>query len=503
MVTVARLIERLSPLEVSAEHEQTLSCMHYDSRRIESGWAFFALRGEKVDGHDYIAQALENGASVVVMEEPRPLPNGVVGLVVQNSRMALAQAAALVYDEPTAEIPVVGVTGTNGKTTITYLVEALMREGGRCPAVLGTINYRFGEELHPSQHTTPEAPELLGRLADFRTRGCDALVMEVSSHALAQYRVDGVDFNVAVFTNLTPEHLDYHRDMDDYFASKVRLFDELLAKHTGHAVINLDDAYGAKLAARTPGAITYGMEEGAKVHPQEMQLGLNGIIGTIATPAGPVAINSPLVGSFNLSNLLAAVATGIALGYTPTLITAGLLNAPQVPGRMERVDNEREALILVDYAHTGDALEKVVDASRELQPRRLITVFGCGGDRDRSKRPVMGRVAAAQSDLVVVTSDNPRSEDPDAIIDDILPGLQEHFSAGMTPDEAKAGSASGYCVIPDRREAIRFAVSLLRKDDLLLVAGKGHEDYQIIGNERSHFDDREEIRKALAESGYL
>jgi len=498
MVTVANLVERLSPREAGGDAELEVRGVHYDSRQIEPGWAFFALRGEKVDGHTFIDQALKNGAAVVVMEQAQELPAGVAGLVVENTRKALAQAAALFYGEPTADIPVVGVTGTNGKTTTTYLVEALMREIGRYPAVLGTINYRFGDELHPSLHTTPEAPELLGTLADFRTRGCDALVMEVSSHALAQYRIDGVDFNVAVFTNLTPEHLDYHRDMDDYFASKVRLFDELLTRRSGHAVINIDDPYGARLAARTAGAITYGSGKEAKVHPQEMQLGLSGIIGTIATPSGPVAINSPLVGSFNLSNLLAAVATGIALGYAPTLITAGLLKATQVPGRMERIENEREALILVDYAHTGDALEKVVGACRELRPRRLITVFGCGGDRDRSKRPVMGRVAAAGSDLVIVTSDNPRSENPDAIIADILPGLHEHFDSAWRLDEAKRNEGRGYCVIPDRREAINYAVSLLRKDDLLLVAGKGHEDYQIIGSERSHFDDREEIRQALA-----
>jgi len=498
MVTVANLVDRLNPENVQGPVELEVRGIHYDSRRIESGWTFFALRGEQVDGHAFIDQALQNGATAIVMEQVRELPDGVAGLVVANARKSLAQAAALFYGEPTADIPVVGVTGTNGKTTITYLVEALIREVGRYPAVLGTINYRFGEELHPSRHTTPEAPELLGTLADFRTRGCDALVMEVSSHALAQYRVDGVGFNVAVFTNLTPEHLDYHRDMEDYFASKVRLFEELLAPRSGHAVINIDDPYGAQLAARTPGAITYGSSSAAKVYPQDMQLGLSGIIGTIATPTGPVAINSPLVGNFNLSNLLAAVATGIALGYAPTLITAGLLRAPQVPGRMERVENEHEALVLVDYAHTGDALEKVVAACRALEPRRLITVFGCGGDRDRSKRPVMGRVAAAQSDLVIVTSDNPRSEDPDAIIADILPGIHDYVADAWALDTAKKNAGRGYCVISDRREAIRFAVSLLEKDDLLLVAGKGHEDYQIIGSERTHFDDREEIRQALA-----
>jgi len=495
---LVHLVERLKPLESWGDSELELRGVHYDSRHIEPGWVFFALRGEKVDGHDFIDQALEKGAAAVVMQVKRALPEGVAGLVVADSRTAMALGAALLYDDPTREIPVVGVTGTNGKTTTTYLVEALMREVGRHPAVLGTINYRFGDELHPSRFTTPEAPELLGTLADFRSRGCDALVMEVSSHALAQHRVDGIDYNVAVFTNLTPEHLDFHRDMEDYFTSKRRLFDELLANRTGHAAINLDDPYGERLAAQVPGAITYGLRESAAVRPLDVQLGLNGIIGTFTTPAGPVAVNSPLVGRFNLYNLLAAVATGIALGYAPTLITAGLLKANQVPGRMESIENEREALILVDYAHTGDALEKVVAACRELEPRRLVTVFGCGGDRDKSKRPVMGRAAAAASDLVVVTSDNPRTEDPDAIIADILPGLHGEFARAWSLDEARRGEGRGFCVIPDRREAIRFAVGLLKARDLLLVAGKGHEDYQIIGTQRTHFDDREEIRQALA-----
>ncbi len=496
---LVHLVERLKPLASWGDSELELRGVHYDSRKVEPGWIFFALRGEKADGHDFIPQAIANGAAVVVAEEKRPLPEEVAGLIVKDSRQAMALAAALLYDDPTREIPVVGVTGTNGKTTTTYLVEALMREVGRSPAVLGTINYRFGSELHPSQFTTPEAPELLGTLAGFRSRGCNALIMEVSSHALAQHRVDGIDYNVAVFTNLTPEHLDYHRDMDDYFASKRRLFDELLATRTGHAVINIDDPYGERLAASVPGAITYGLLESAAVRPLEVQLGLNGIIGTFTTPTGPVAINSPLVGRFNLYNLLAAVATGIALGYAPTLITKGLLKANQVPGRMESIENRREALILVDYAHTGDALEKVVSACRELEPRRLVTVFGCGGDRDRSKRPVMGRVAAAGSDLVVVTSDNPRTEDPEEIIADILPGVHEHFPQAWSQDEARRGEGRGFCVIPDRREAIRFAVGLVKGQDLLLVAGKGHEDYQIIGTQRSHFDDREEIRRALAE----
>ena len=497
MIKLAQLLERLNPERSWGAADLEIRGIDYDSRRIEAGWALCALKGEKADGHDYICQALGRGAGVVIMEKECPLPEKVAGVVVTNARKALASTSALFYGEPTHDIPVVGVTGTNGKTTTTYLVEALMREAGHYPAVLGTINYRFGDKVHPSLHTTPEAPELLGTMSDFRGRGCDAMVMEVSSHALAQYRVDGVEFNVGVFTNLTPEHLDYHHSMDEYFASKQRLFSELIIPG-GHAVINVDDPYGKRLAARVKGAITYGCESRADVAPREIELGLEGIRGFVDTPEGAVAIESSLVGRFNLSNLLAAVATGVALGYSPSLIGSGLRKASQVPGRMERIENRRGALILVDYAHTGDALEKVVTACRELKPRRLITVFGCGGDRDRSKRPEMGRAAAESSDIVIVTSDNPRTEDPEAIIEDILPGLQGTFSKVWTLEEARNEDGKGYCVIADRREAIRFAVSLLENDDLLLVAGKGHEDYQIIGTEKTHFDDREEIRQALA-----
>jgi UDP-N-acetylmuramoyl-L-alanyl-D-glutamate--2,6-diaminopimelate ligase len=310
--------------------------------------------------------------------------------------------------------------------------------------------------------------------------------------------VAGVRFAVGVFTNLTPEHLDYHGDMETYFASKRRLFTELLPAAGGRAVINIDDVYGARLAAELPGSLTCGLTAEALVRPREVRLSLSGIEGIIETPAGPFVLRSPLLGNFNLQNLLCAAGAGLALGLAPATIAEGLATATLVPGRLERVDNDREALVLVDYAHTGDALEKVLTTLRELSPRRIITVFGCGGDRDRRKRPIMGEVTARLSTLAVLTSDNPRTEDPLAILGEVRQGALRVHPREWSRQEAQAMAGSGFVVIPDRREAIGFAVSLLGPGDLLLVAGKGHEDYQIIGRERRHFDDREELRHALA-----
>ncbi len=498
---VLELVERLSPRRSSGSPNTEVKGLHYDSRRVEAGGAFFALRGEKTDGHRFIDQAVERGARIVVMEEERALPPGVASLLVDDARKALALASAAFYGDPTAGIPVVGVTGTNGKTTTTYLVESLLREAGKLPAVLGTINYRFGGRVEPSLHTTPEAPDLLGMVADFRRQGANALVMEVSSHALAQHRVDGVEYSVAVFTNLTPEHLDYHRDMEEYFASKSRLFTELLAPRNGLAVVNIDDPFGSRLASGLEGVLTFGMGPAAQVRPRKVELSLAGIHGILESPQGPIHLRSSLVGGFNLVNLLGAAATGIALGLSPETVARGLSAAPQVPGRMERVENDRGALILVDYAHTGDALDKVLQAARELDPKRVVTLFGCGGDRDRTKRPVMGEVAGRRSDLVVVTSDNPRTEDPLAILEEIRPGVERHFAGELSRQEASAPGARGYLVIQDRREAIAFAASVLQEGELLVVAGKGHEDYQIIGTQRHHFDDREEVRRALTGAG--
>jgi UDP-N-acetylmuramoyl-L-alanyl-D-glutamate--2,6-diaminopimelate ligase len=470
----------------------------YDSRQVKVGSLFFALRGEQVDGHQFIPQALARGAAAIVLERDTPLPEGVAGIVVENGRQAMAQAAAVFFGNPTATMTVIGVTGTNGKTTTTYLLESVLRAAGRRPAVMGTIHYRFGSTILPSLHTTPESIDLLRTIADFRRLGADALVMEVSSHALEQHRVDGVRFDIGIFTNLTPEHLDYHGDMESYFISKRRLFTELLASSGGRAVINTDDPFGARLAGEVAGAVSWGRQGEASIHPRRLSLSMAGIEGEVVTPAGDLRLCSPLLGAFNVENLLGVIAAGVALELPPAIIAEGLSHTPQVPGRLERVENDRGALILVDYAHTGDALEKALSTLRELQPRRIITVFGCGGDRDRRKRPVMGEIAARLSDLVVLTSDNPRTEVPEAILDEIRPGLLQVYQRQWSPEEAVASVGRGFVSLADRRQAISFAVAQLQPGDLLLVAGKGHEDYQIIGRERFHFDDREEIRRALS-----
>jgi UDP-N-acetylmuramoyl-L-alanyl-D-glutamate--2,6-diaminopimelate ligase len=403
------------------------------------------------------------------------------------------------YGDPTREMNVVGVTGTNGKTTTTYLLEAVLTEAGQAPAVVGTINYRFGGDVHAAPHTTPEAIELLDQIAQFRAAGARSLVMEVSSHALDQHRADGIRFRVGVFTNLTPEHLDYHGDMENYFASKLRLFEELLPLSAGRSVVNIDDPSGVRLAAQLPDAITCGRSSHAMVRPETLTVTLTGIHGRVATPSGPILLTSPLLGEYNVENLLGAIGAGVALGLPATVIERGLARAAAVPGRLEPVANQRGVVALVDYAHTGDALDRVLQALQALNPARIVTVFGCGGDRDSRKRPVMGEVAARRSVVAVVTSDNPRTEDPLQIVEQIRAGVSRVHPREWSRDEARSGDGCGYVVIPDRREAIRFAVSLLRSGDVLLVAGKGHEDYQILGTTRIHFDDREELRNAFAE----
>ncbi len=498
-VRLAELLEKIPVRQILGARDGEVSGLCYDSRRVQPGDAFFAWRGQASDGHRFLADAAGRGARVLVVEEPPPAALPVTVVQVDNCRLALAKMAQRFYGDPTRELAVVGVTGTNGKTTITYLLEAILQEAGWAPAVIGTINYRFGATLHAAPHTTPEALELLEQVVRFREAGARSLVMEVSSHALDQHRADGLRFRVGIFTNLTPEHLDYHGDMDRYFASKLRLFRELLPADGGCAVVNVDDPYGARLAGMLPEALTCGRGPQAMVRPEELSVTLAGIRGRIVTPVGPVMLASPLLGEYNVENLLGAIGAGVALGLPVAVIERGLACARAVPGRLEAVPNQRGAAALVDYAHTGDALDRVLQTLEALSPGRIVTVFGCGGDRDPRKRPVMGEVAARRSDIAIVTSDNPRTEDPLQIIEQIRVGVARVHPREASREEALSGVGRGYVVIPDRRAAIRFAVGLLRPHDVLLVAGKGHEDYQILGTTRIHFDDREELRAAFAE----
>jgi UDP-N-acetylmuramoyl-L-alanyl-D-glutamate--2,6-diaminopimelate ligase len=463
------------------------------------GSAFFALCGAGSDGHDFIDAAIQSGASIIVMEKDHPLPKGITSLVVDDTRRALAAASAAWFGNPSQQMKVIGVTGTNGKTTITYLIEALLQSAGFRPAVIGTVNYRFAGREIAASHTTPESYELQKTLAEFRKEGADALVIEVSSHALEQNRVHGIQFDVGVFSNLTPEHLDYHRTMSAYYLSKKRLFLEYIIPDKGAAVVNIDDSYGRRLIDEIPKGISCGVAEDAIVRTTEFNLTCNGIDATVQLQKGSLTFHSDLLGQFNLNNLLCAIAAAEAAGISKEFIAEGIGAVVNIPGRLERVENDREALILVDYAHTGDALQNVLSTLKNLNPARIITVFGCGGDRDKSKRAVMGEVAGRYSNISIVTTDNPRTEAADAILRDILPGVHEHFEQELTLDEVIDGKQRGYFVVQDRREAIRLAVQLLGQGDLLLVAGKGHENYQIVGREKSRFDDREEIQSALKE----
>jgi UDP-N-acetylmuramoyl-L-alanyl-D-glutamate--2,6-diaminopimelate ligase len=493
MTSLSKLLCGVEPVRTSGDLQTKISQLCYDSRQVTPGSLFFALPGWQSDGHQFINDALDRGASGVVMQRELPLSEPIAGIVVKDARQVMGVMAKNFYTDPTAGMILVGITGTNGKTTVTYLVESLLKEAGLRPAVIGTVAYRFENQCLEAPHTTPESIDLYRILQQFREAGCNAVVMEVSSHALEQSRVAGLEFDVAVLTNLTPEHLDYHRDMDSYFAAKRRLFNGPVK-----AVVNLDDPFGIRLARELGDVISVSALQQATVSAADVELSLAGIRASLNLAGVTCRLQSALLGQFNLQNLLCAAGVGIGLGLPGDLITGALAKAERVPGRLEAVPNRFDCQILVDYAHTGDALEKALSALQNLKPSRLLTLFGCGGDRDRSKRPVMGAVAARYSDLVVVTSDNPRTEAPAAILAEIRPGVQQVFAQELNLREAGEADARGFVVIEDRREAIEFAVSLLRAGDVLLVAGKGHEDYQILGRKKIHFDDREELARAIS-----
>ena len=500
------LLKAIEPLAVSGAEGQEITSLHYDSRSVRPGGLFFALRGETVDGHRYIGAAVAAGAVAVVAEDVAAVPDGVCAVRVADSRLAMSLMAAAFYGNPTAGVPLVGITGTNGKTTTTYIVEGILEAAGIPTAVLGTVSYRFRERIIPAPHTTPESVDLQRTLRELVDAGARGVVMEVSSHALDQRRVDGCQFDVGVFTNLTRDHLDYHRDMESYLASKLRLFTDLLrpggAKPRRRSVVNLDDSYGRTFAVRTTcPVVTCGMASDSGVTARDVHFTVDGISGMMVTPQGETPFRSTLVGRFNLANILCAAAVGVALDLPLAAIREGIESHRKVPGRLERVDNDRGITILVDYAHTGDALDNVLRTLKEVAAGRLLTVFGCGGDRDRGKRPIMGEVAARYSDLAVVTSDNPRSEEPAAILAEIRQGILPLDMREYRAEEL-AGTAhrdKGFVMVENRREAIRLAVALACPGDIVLLAGKGHEDYQIIGQTRHHFDDREEAAAACRE----
>jgi UDP-N-acetylmuramoyl-L-alanyl-D-glutamate--2,6-diaminopimelate ligase len=461
-----------------------------DSRRVAPGDCFVAVPGLRQDARRFVPEAVRRGAALVVTEGG-PLETGAVPqVVVPSARQALALLAAAYHGHVSRALLLVGITGTNGKTTTSYLVEALLRARGLRTGVIGTVQHVIGDQTAPAGQTTPDALELHGLLARMQAAGVGGVAMEVSSHALAQSRADGLTFDLAVFTNLTRDHLDFHGTFDDYRRAKRRLF-ELLAgspKPGRTAVVNADDPSGAAMVADLAlPVVTFGLASGAAVRPLEHISTLDGIRMTVATPAGRLTVVSPLIGEHNVMNLLGAVATGLALGLEPARIGESLGAVRAVPGRFERVEAGQPFLVVVDYAHTPDALERVLATARKLTPGRLAVVFGCGGDRDRGKRPRMGEIAARLCDRVWVTSDNPRSERPEAIIEEIL--------AGVGPVWADAGR---HASLPDRHVAIGAALDWARPGDTVVIAGKGHETYQIVGPDTLPFDDRDVARRLLA-----
>nr|MBP7322119.1 UDP-N-acetylmuramoyl-L-alanyl-D-glutamate--2,6-diaminopimelate ligase [Deltaproteobacteria bacterium] len=495
LISGLEIIDMVGPVDIP------ITGIAYHSKTVRPGYLFVALKGAGQDGHAFIPEAVKAGAAAVLGEDTAPAAFPATFIRVRRSRPALAQVAARFFANPSKSIPVVGITGTNGKTTTTYIIESILNQAGFRPGIIGTINYRFAQTVLKSSHTTPESLDLQQLLATMVEEDVSHVVMEVSSHALDQDRVEGIDFDIAVFTNLTQDHLDYHKTIERYSKSKAKLFSQFLTRgEAGRqkvAVINSDDPFGLRLVELTAAnVIRYGLEGSRDITVERIVLSRDGIAGRLKTAAGDIDFRTRLLGRFNLYNIMAATGVTLSLGIAPEAIESGLACLAAVPGRLEPVETGTDVTILVDYAHTPDALEKTLASVRPLAPARVLTVFGCGGNRDRGKRPLMGRIAALMSDVVIVTSDNPRCEEPQEIVNEILPGIQE---AGVSRIEAGAAvEEKGYVVVLDRRNALELALSLARKGDTVVVAGKGHEDYQIIGTEVRHFDDREVLRELLA-----
>jgi UDP-N-acetylmuramoyl-L-alanyl-D-glutamate--2,6-diaminopimelate ligase len=476
--------------ELTGNGDATVSDITHDSRQARQGTLFVAIKGETADGHRFIDDVMRRGAVGVISENTMPEGFGGAWLKVADARRAHAMAASAVFDWPSSQLDLIGITGTNGKTTTTYLCFALAEAAGVKPAMLTTVEYRIGDESEPAIRTTPEASDTNRFLRRAVDSGCKMAVMEASSQAIHLRRCDQLQFRAAIFTNLTRDHLDYHGTMENYFDAKKELFDGRIGKTPEVSIVNIDDEWGVKLAEdlrlRGQRVVTFAQNRSADLTAENIDVSLaHGTSFLLKTPAGEIDITSPLVGKPHVYNMLAASAAAIELGHGLDTIARGLGKCVGAPGRFERVPNERGLAVIVDYAHTDDALLNTLQTARPLTKGKIITVFGCGGDRDRSKRIPMGKAAAENSDLAIITSDNPRNEDPMAIIREIEKGVQP--------------VGTHYEVISDRREAIRRAVSVAGPDDVVIIAGKGHETYQIIGNEKFHFDDREIAAEAIAE----
>ena len=479
------LLNGISILSFNGSQGEEIQGIAYSSKDVRQGWLFIALKGEKRDGFDFIKEAFSKGATTFISERQQPKDIKGNWIQVQDAREVLALCAANFYSHPSRDLNVIGITGTNGKTTVTYLVEEILKEAKLTPGVIGTISYRTPKTTVEAKLTTPEALELQKTLREMAGQGVTHCVIEVSSHSLDLKRVWGIDFDVVVFTNLSSEHLDYHHTMEEYFEAKKKLFFLNHSKKT--AVVNIDDSWSKKLIPELPpGLLTYGLQEQAAVKCKNFNLTGHGIETDVFYPAGVMKIQSPLLGRPNLYNVLASIAIALTLNISPTAIEKGIKQCKKIPGRFEKIENSLGMNIYVDYAHTDDALRNLLVSFKELNPKRILLVFGAGGDRDRTKRKKMGKVSAEYADLIFLTSDNPRSEDPLAIIHEIEEGIKEN-------------SKKDYYIISDRREALEQAISFAEEGDYILVAGKGHEDYQILGDKTIHFSDTEVIKEILQE----
>jgi UDP-N-acetylmuramoyl-L-alanyl-D-glutamate--2,6-diaminopimelate ligase len=473
---------------LSGDSEAIVTDVTHDSRQAKEGSLFAAVRGELFDAHKFIPQVISQGATGVLSELEPPADFSASWIRVPDIRRAMAVAAAEVHHHPSRELNLTGITGTNGKTTCAYLIASIPEAAGEPVAMTGTVEYRLGQERNKAGRTTPEATDMQRLLRRAVEIGCRSAVMECSSQAMDFHRCDELEYAVAVFTNLTRDHLDYHKTMENYWYAKQRLFDGRLGSRPKISIINTDDPHGLELANRLTGeglqVLRYAVNSVAEVTAHDPEFSLSGMRFRLRTPDAEIDFHSPLVGPPHIYNTLAAVGSGLALGYPLEVIRSALEKCTGAPGRFERVPHDGDFAVVVDYAHSDDALLNVLRTARQVTKGRIITLFGCGGDRDRSKRAPMGEAAGSLSDVVILTSDNPRTEDPNQILGDAEEGIRK--------------TGKPYQKISDRREAIHEAIAQATSDDLVLIAGKGHEDYQIVGREVFHFDDKEVAREALA-----
>ncbi|BBB93266.1 MAG TPA: UDP-N-acetylmuramoyl-L-alanyl-D-glutamate--2,6-diaminopimelate ligase [Methylomusa anaerophila] len=492
-----KLIELLPDVTVTGSPDRIIESITYDSRRVTPGALFICLTGNKVDGHNYIIDAYDKGAVAVLVEKNFPQTiEGLTVIKVASTRAAMQQIAPYFFDYPGRKLRIIGITGTNGKTTTTYLIRQILMQAGYKVGLIGTIQTIIGEQVLPVKNTTPDVIDLQSILADMVTQGMDYAVMEVSSHALALNRVAGCEFDVGVFTNITQDHLDFHENFDNYIEAKAKLFRSLgspdSSKYRKTAVINLDDAAGEIMLKSTAcSVISYGVEHPAELMAREIKVKANGASFEIAGSHGRIPLNLKITGMFNVYNVLGAIGAAVAEGIDKAIIMPALESFESVPGRFELVQAGQPYTVIVDYAHTPDGLENVLKTAKQFARNKVLVVFGCGGDRDRTKRPIMGKTAVKYADIIIATSDNPRTENPEDILKDVEVGIKEAM--------ASFGDTKQYEIIVDRRQAIQYALKLAREQDIILIAGKGHETYQILKDRTIDFDDREIAREIIGE----